>query len=275
MNRDIANEIESAVVPDRAIAVWALGQCGFVLKSANCTVGIDLYLSDSVNEKYGAPWSRTAPPPIAPEALPPLDAVLCTHHHEDHMDEATLRALRTKAATTFVAPRAHLPLMRDFGLDERRLAGMNHGETLQLPGVEIKAFAAMHDTFEQDEAGNHRFLGYTLRFDGGYTVYHAGDTIGFPELPEWIRPERVDAAFVPINGRDYRRTAANIVGNMNYREAADLAADIDAGVVVPMHYGIFRHNDENPAYFVDYVYQTYPELPFRLPRLGERFILWK
>jgi len=274
LTRDVAAEIAETNVPDNAVAIWALGQCGYVFKSSRCTIGIDLYLSNWVHELVGEPWSRIAPPPVEPEALPPLDAVLCTHHHEDHMDKRTLTALRMKDETRIVAPRAHLPLLREWGFDDARLVGTNHEETVRLPGVDIKAFAAMHDAFERDESGNHRYLGYVLRF-GDVAFYHAGDTIGFPELPVWIGAERVDAAFLPINGRDYKRSAAGIVGNMNYREAADLAHDIGARLAFPMHYGVFRHNDENPAYFADYAYQTYPDLAFHLLRTGERFVFWK
>jgi L-ascorbate metabolism protein UlaG (beta-lactamase superfamily) len=272
--RDIAAEIESTIVPDNALAIWSLGQCGYIFKSSRCTVGIDLYISDWVYELAGEPWSRIAPPPVAPEALPPLDAVLCSHHHEDHMDKLSLTGLRMKDGTRVVAPRAHLAKLREWGFCDDRLLGTNHEETVRLPGVEIKAFAAMHDAFEQDEEGNHFYLGYVLRF-GDIAVYHAGDTIGFPDLPKWLAPERVDAAFLPINGRDYKRSAAGIVGNMNYREAVDLAHDIGARIAFPMHYGVFRHNDENPAYFADYAYQAYPGLPFHLMRLGERFVYWK
>ncbi|TLS53688.1 MBL fold metallo-hydrolase [Paenibacillus antri] len=272
--RDIAAEIAATTVPDNALAIWSLGQCGYVFKSSRCTIGIDLYISDWVNELAGEPWSRIAPPPVAPEALPPLDAVLCSHHHEDHMDKRSLVPLRLKDGAPLVAPRAHLPLLREWGFDDARLGGMNHGETLRLAGVEIKAFAAKHDEFEKDAEGNHFYLGYVLRF-GDVVVYHAGDTVGFPELPQWIGAENVDAAFLPINGRDYKRTAAGIVGNMNYREAADLAHDIGARLALPMHYGVFKHNDENPAYFADYAYQTYPELSFHLMRMGERFVFFK
>jgi len=274
MKRDLAAEIAATRLPDDAVAIWSLGQCGFVMKHGATTIGIDLYLSNWVYELVGEPWSRTAPPPIEPEALPPLDVVLCTHHHEDHMDKRTLTALRWKEGAKLVAPRAHLPLLREWGFADSSLVGMNHGETVRLPGVDILAFAGMHADFERDAEGNHHFLSYGLTL-GEIVLYHAGDTIGFPELVDWVGAAKPDAAFLPINGRDYRRTAAGIVGNMNYREAADFANDIGTKLVLPMHYGIFRHNDENPAYFVDYAYQTYPELPFHLMRLGERFVYWK
>jgi L-ascorbate 6-phosphate lactonase len=42
-----------------------------------------------------------------------------------------------------------------------------------------------------------------------------------------------------------------------------------------MHYGMFPHNDENPAYFVDYLYTRYPQQKFHMMTPGERFVYLK
>jgi L-ascorbate metabolism protein UlaG (beta-lactamase superfamily) len=76
----------------------------------------------------------------------------------------------------------------------------------------------------------------------------------------------VDVALLPINGdRPERRVA----GNLNGREAATLAKEIGAGVVIPCHYEMFEFNTASPDEFI----QTARKLkqPFRLLRAGARW----
>jgi L-ascorbate 6-phosphate lactonase len=270
----LTQEMEQTRLPEGTAALWALGQEGFLIQVGDKRVLVDPYITDSIYASAGDPWVRRFAPPISPELLPALDAVLCTHHHGDHMDGASLRPLQGREHTKFVIPRAHAAILAGWGFTKEQLIGLNHEETVMVHGIEIRALAAKHDEFRQDEGGNHYFLGYILKY-GGLTIYHAGDTVGFPELVEWVRAEKPDIALIPMNGRDYARTAQGIIGNCNYREAADLAVAVGADIVIPMHYGLFAHNDENPAYFVDYLYRTYPGQKFHMAAPGERFVYMK
>lgn len=270
----LVQEMVDTTVSEGMVAIWALGQEGFVIRAGGRTLGIDLYLTDSIGRAPGSPWVRKFAPPLTPEELPPLDVVLCTHHHEDHMDAETLRPLQSREHTRFVIPRAHEARLKGWGFRQEQLVGINHQETQGVHGIEIKALAAMHDRFEQDAAGNHLYLGYLIKV-GGLTIYHAGDTIGFPELVDWLREQPIDIAMIPMNGRDYARTAQGIVGNCNYREAADLGVTSGADLIIPMHFGMFPHNDENPAFFTDYMYKQYPERKYHMMTPGERFVYLK
>ena len=64
-----------------------------------------------------------------------------------------------------------------------------------------------------------------------------------------------------------------MVGNMNSREAADLAHDIDADLVIPCHYDMVFQNGEDPLHFAEYMQIYYPERKYHIPSLGERFLL--
>ncbi len=75
--------------------------------------------------------------------------------------------------------------------------------------------------------------------------------------------------FVPINGHDWKRYCADLVGNMSYREALDLCDHVGTELVVPMHYDLFDNNTENPAFFVDYLYREYPQQKFKMFIPGE------
>src|SRR2546428_10794873 len=89
--------------------------------------------------------------------------------------------------------------------------------------------------------GEHRFLGYVVEL-GGVRVYHAGDTIRYDGMAERLRALAVDVALLPINGRSPEREAQDLVGNLDARDAADLAADAGIRTLVPMHYELLPRN---------------------------------
>ena len=85
----LLNEISSTRLPTSQLAVWAIGQCGFIFKYEDTVVCIDPVLSDLTGPSGSR---RCYPAPFAPEALR-ADLVLCTHGHADHMAKDTLRGL--------------------------------------------------------------------------------------------------------------------------------------------------------------------------------------
>ncbi len=108
-------------------------------------------------------------------------------------------------------------------------------------------------TFGRELSGGlYRFLGFVVD-DGVARVYHAGDTIAYDGQAERLRALNVDVALLPINGRDHYREAAGIVGNLDHREAARLAADAKVDLLVPMHYDAFASNRGYPSHLVDFI----------------------
>ncbi|MBM3565188.1 MAG: hypothetical protein FJX42_03630 [Alphaproteobacteria bacterium] len=92
------------------VSLYWLGQAGFAIRSPDARIVIDPYLSDSLAVKHRSkayPHRRTMPAPVTPAALGPVDRVLCTHQHTDHMDSETLKPLAEESARClFVIPTA-------------------------------------------------------------------------------------------------------------------------------------------------------------------------
>ena len=93
-----------------------------------------------------------------------------------------------------------------------------------------------------------------------FRVFHAGDTIRYDGMAERLRALAVDVALLPINGRSPEREAQDLVGNLDAREAADLAADVGVATIVPMHYELFARNSGRAADLVEYAATTHPQL---------------
>jgi L-ascorbate metabolism protein UlaG (beta-lactamase superfamily) len=233
-----------------AVALAWLGQAGFALAHTGRRLLIDPYLSDRLAEKYRGtrfPHVRMMPPPIEPEELHDVDLVLCTHRHGDHADPGTFPAIvRHCPQCRFVLPAAERQSAADLGLPGERVLGINAGEVISpLTGIKIAAIPSAHEVLTTNTNGEHRFLGYVIRM-GGVCIYHSGDCAPYIGQVAWLRPERVDVALLPVNGRDVYRLSHGILGNMTFDEAAALCREAGIGVFIPHHFGMFDFNTVDP-----------------------------
>jgi L-ascorbate 6-phosphate lactonase len=190
-----------------------------------------------------------------------VDVVTCSHEHYDHLDLASLPAIaRASPKARFVIPRPLVDAVAAAGVPRERIIGAQPDERIRLDGVTLHPLPARHGVGMADaygfgrelSGGLYRFLGFVID-DGVVRVYHAGDTIAYDGQAERLRALGVDVALLPINGRDHFREAAGIVGNLDHREAARLAADAKVDVLVPMHYDTFASNRGYPSHLVDFV----------------------
>jgi L-ascorbate metabolism protein UlaG (beta-lactamase superfamily) len=121
--------------------------------------------------------------------------------------------------------------------------------------------------------GQVRYLGYVIDLQGA-RAYHAGDCVPYDDQAARLKALSPRVAMLPINGRDfYRETERNLVGNMDPREAARLASDIGAQVLIPMHWELFPHNRGFPRDLVAYAETHFPELSVLVMGRGARLIL--
>ncbi|MCB1970247.1 MBL fold metallo-hydrolase [Paracoccus sp. APAP_BH8] len=232
-------------------AIHWLGQAGFWIDTGAHRLLIDPYLSDSLARKYAGQrfdHRRMMPAPITPEALPRPDIVLVTHAHTDHMDPDTLGPLHRRFPDLpFVVPAARLDMARARIGEDTPFVAVDADKTLEpLSGLTLRVLPAAHESFEQDAAGRHAFLGYAFA-SGGVRIAHSGDTIPYPGLAERLRSFGADVLLLPVNGRDSERRDAGIPGNLTLDEAISITTEAAAPYLVPHHFGMFAFNTLDPA----------------------------
>lgn len=246
--------------PDR-VHLWWLGQSGFLIQHNARRLLMDPYLSDSLTKKYAGtdkPHVRMSERVIDPRRLSFVDTVTSSHNHTDHLDASTLwPLLEANPQLRIVVPAANVKFAADrLDLPENRFIGLADGDSVDY---DVTAVPAAHDKRELDEDGRDKYLGYIVEL-GGRTIYHSGDTVRFDGMDEILRRWKIDVALLPINGK---------LGNLNGVEAARLAKEIGAKLVVPCHYDMFEFNTADPN--VEFV----PECErigqsYRVLRMGER-----
>jgi L-ascorbate metabolism protein UlaG (beta-lactamase superfamily) len=238
--------------PPVALHLWWLGQSGFLVKVDDRFLLLDPYLSDSLTEKYAGtptPHVRMTRCVVDPARLGFVDVVTASHGHTDHLDPVTLRAVRPRA---LVCP----PGLRALAFERAGVVPrvVEVDETVGVAGFDFTAVPAEHES----PGGA---VGFVVG-SGPWTLYHAGDTTAYPGLGERLRPFAPDVALLPINGK---------VGNMDGREAARIAKEARAGVVVPCHFEMFEFNTASPDEFVAACAEL--RQPCRVLRAGERLTL--
>jgi len=272
--RELLQDIDQAAVPPGFLYLWYLGQMSLVIKGAGLIVYIDPYL---VHPRAQDPLGRVVsplkfPPPFAAEEVHHATVVLGTHNHSDHINIPTLKGIFAGSPEArFVVPAPHKELLVSAGIPAASVMEAVAGETLAYRELQVIPLPAAHEELEQDEEGRFVSLCYLIRLNG-VTLFHGGDTVEYPGLVTSLREYAVDICFLPINGRDLRRREQGIIGNMNFREAADAGRAAGARLLIPGHYDLFPTNSENPAFFADYLYRTYPDQPFKIMVPGERLV---
>jgi L-ascorbate metabolism protein UlaG (beta-lactamase superfamily) len=254
-----------------------LGQAGFLIRRGATRLAIDPYLSDSLAAKYRGshfPHRRMMPPPIAPGEVRPLDFVLCTHAHGDHMDAGTLPALaEANPGCRFVVPRPALNTAAERGAPPDRTIAADAGAEIRLAAdVALRAVPSAHEERLRDPRGADHFLGYVLSL-GGRVLYHSGDCVPYPGLEEELAGRNIDVAMLPVNGRDDRRRRHGVLGNFTFAEAVRLCREAGIGWLIPCHFGMFDFNTVDPEWLDEQIAGLPPGLECARPRVGEAYEL--
>ncbi len=175
-------------------------------------------------------------PPEWKHGVKDVDLILVSHGHEDHMSDVVSVGRATNARV--VAPYELAVYFQEKGLKE--VTGMNPGGTLSALGLHATMVAALHSSSVGDR-DTRRYLGlatgYVVRFDGGPTIYFAGDTGIFGDMRligEMYQPQ---IAFLPIGD----------LFTMGPEQAAKACEMLGVKQVVPMHYGTFPALTGTPA----------------------------
>jgi L-ascorbate metabolism protein UlaG (beta-lactamase superfamily) len=268
---DLLEDIERArIEAPEHLHLWWLGQSGFLVQWQGRHLLLDPYLSDSLTHKYAAtdrPHVRMTERVIAPERLTFIDVVTSSHNHTDHLDRDTLVPLmRANPRLELLIPEAN----REFVVNRLECiadwpVGLNADHQVTLSRFHFRAVPAAHKELDTDALGQHRCLGYVVQA-GAWTIYHSGDTRRYEGMEERLRRQPVDIALLPINGAAPERRVA---GNLDGPEAARLAKDIGARLVIPCHYEMFEFNTARPDEFITAAREL--GQPFCVLRAGEHW----
>src|ERR1700730_5386821 len=241
--------------------LWWLGHSGFAVKSKKTVFYVDPCLPTPAGR------TRTAAATLEPEQATNADMILCTHAHPSHMDPGTLPAmLKASPRAKVVLPKSAAEHACSIGIPYDRMTTTDSDLRVEYfkGGLYGRVYAvpSAHPELDWTPLGGYPHLGYLIRF-GTSTIYHAGDCRAYEGIVGRLRPCNVTAALLPIDGQ----------GNFGIAEAANLAEDMRARWLVPMHYGTFADQKTNADRFVDRMLGFHPSVGFKVFELGEGWVI--
>jgi L-ascorbate metabolism protein UlaG (beta-lactamase superfamily) len=165
---------------------------------------------------------------VEPAALAPVDVILISHVHWDHLDLPSLEALGRD--TRVVVPRGARRLLDRHGFTH--VTEVGEGERADVNGLAVRATHAAHSARRGPLGAHTPSLGYLLGDDR--RVYFAGDTDLFAGMAALA--ERLHVALLPIAGWGPRLPA----GHLDPERAAAALRMLRPRIAVPIHWGTYR-----------------------------------
>ncbi len=272
--KDLREQILRTEIPDDQLALFYLGQVGFIIKFRGKYLLLDGYLTGGLYDPAKG-WGRYYLPPIKPEDLSFIDAVFCSHDHLDHTDPQTIAGiLSVNDQAKFVIPAAYAQKAAEkYGVPKERLIPAHSAKRLELlPDISVLPVPSAHEELHRDERGDYFEMGYVLDFSG-IRVYHAGDCCLYEGQKELVG--LVDIAMLPVNGRSFYRYHRDIIGNMTLEEAVIFAKEAEASLFIPLHFDLFPGNTIPAGYIPEAVREYAPGMPYKIFQPGERMIYMK
>jgi L-ascorbate metabolism protein UlaG (beta-lactamase superfamily) len=227
------------LVTNGELGVTFIGHASFFVQMGGQSVVLDPNFA-----RWLFVLKRLRKPGLRVSDLPPIDLVLVTHAHFDHLHRPSLRAIvnhtrrSTGMAPTIVIPHHVFDLVSDLGFEEIiELDWWNH---YRHGGLTVTHVPSRHWGARILKDSHRGYGGYVLRSEK-HSVYHAGDTAyfsGFREIGQRLSPE---VALLPIGAYNPEqfRTVHTSPG-----DATRAFLDLNSRWMVPMHYGSFRLSHE-------------------------------
>jgi N-acyl-phosphatidylethanolamine-hydrolysing phospholipase D len=204
------------------------------------------FLTDPIWSDTASPVSfgprRFVAPGVALDALPPIDFVLISHNHYDHLDLPTLTALAARdSATRFFVPLGNAALLRESGI--ANVEELDWGGSLTHAGVRVTCVPSQHWSGRGLRDVRAALWSSWVVTGPSRSFYFAGDTgyfAGFTQIAKALGP--FDLAALPIGA--YEPAAMMKPSHLDPEEAVQAALDLHARAAVAIHYGTFDLSDE-------------------------------
>ncbi len=212
--------------------------------------GVNILLDPIFSERV-SPFSFTGPKrqvalPFALKDLPPIDVVVLSHNHYDHLDLETLTSLDKMAPgkILFLVPLGNKAFLEAEGIS--RVQELDWWDNFSLKGLTFTFTPTQHWTSRGLWDRNQTLWGSWFISSPDFKFYFAGDSGYSKDFQDIYRKlGAVDVALIPIGAYAPRWFMKRM--HVNPEEAVKIHQDLHAKLSVPIHWGTFRLSDEPMA----------------------------
>jgi L-ascorbate metabolism protein UlaG (beta-lactamase superfamily) len=221
--------------PAAALAVTWFGHASALIEVDGHRVLVDPMWSERASPSRRLGPRRLHPVPAALAALPPVDAVLISHDHYDHLDVDTVRALVRLSAAPFVVPLGVGAHLRRWGVPDDRVVELDWDGTHTVGALTLTCVEAQHFSGRGPARNTTQWSSWAVA-GPAHRVFFGGDTGYHPALAGiGARYGPFDLTLLPIGA--YSRFWPDI--HLDPEDAVRAHVDLRGGLFVPVHWGTF------------------------------------
>jgi len=199
------------------------------------------FFSDPILSDRASPFSSLGPerffqPPLSLEELPPVDAVVISHDHYDHLDMNTVTFL-ARRGTIFFVPLGVGAHLESWGIAASQIVEMDWWESRSLGAVKIHCTPAVHYSGRSLTNGNQTLWSSWSIIGPSHRFFHSGDSgfsEHFAEIGKRLGP--FDMTSIKIGAYDVTWEGIH----MSPEHAVDAHVALRGRIMLPVHWGTFN-----------------------------------
>lgn len=225
-----------------ASITW-VGHSTYLLRLENKHFLLDPFFSDIASPLPIGP-ERFVPPGIALDKLPPIDGLVISHNHYDHLDAKAIKAFHDKEKIIVLVPLGLKPFFTKRGYGNVR--ELDWQQSTEIGGITLTALPAVHFSGRGINDRNETLWCSWAIQTPSRSIFFAGDTGYSPVIFKGIGQtfKSFDIAIVPIGAYDPAHVMQPV--HTNPEEAIQMANDVNADLIIPSHWGTITLTDEPP-----------------------------
>ncbi|QQL51447.1 MBL fold metallo-hydrolase [Mucilaginibacter ginkgonis] len=206
------------------------------------------------------------------EDMPPIDVLIISHDHYDHLDYRTLRKLRNKIRLAVVPLGIGSDLVY-WGFDRKKIIELNwHQSTTSPGGIKITAAPSRHKSNRTYGKENKTLWASYIIQSNNYKIYFGGDGGYGPQFKDiGKRYGPFDLALLECGQYSPNWPWTHLwLG-----QAAQAAADVNAKMLQPIHWAKFKEAEHPWNEPIEKLVPAAQKLniPLNVPQIGEPYTL--
>lgn len=243
LSKQAATQLLGSIESERI--TW-LGHASFLLKTANVTILTDPFLSKFASPVSWAGPKRFVGAPISIDTLPPIDIVIVSHNHYDHLDDKTVRALKNKDKIHVIVPLGLKPFFTERGYS--KVTELDWGQSVSAEGITLTAQPSVHDSARSTSDRDETLWASWVIESSQKRILFIGDTAYSKTIFNDMGKQygSFDYAILPIGAYEPRELLW--MSHVTPEEAVSIGVDTRAKTLIASHWGTISSLSEEPMF---------------------------
>jgi N-acyl-phosphatidylethanolamine-hydrolysing phospholipase D len=236
-------QLLNSISSDRV--TW-LGHASFLITTSGVTILTDPFLSKHASPVSWAGPKRIVDLPIPINKLPPIDILIISHNHYDHLDDKTIRELKNKNEILVIVPLGLKSFFTERGYS--KVTELDWGQSVSVEGINITAESSIHDSARSTSDHNKTLWASWVIESFQKRILFIGDTGYSKTIFNYIgdKYDFFDFAILPIAAYEPRELLW--MSHVTPEEAVSIGIDVHAKTLISSHWGTISSLSDEPMF---------------------------